>query len=294
MGSLILQELDFADLEDKNESGDHIKQSEIKSPVKLSISSIMETALPKSQNQGKDLMQKSPFRTQDFLKSSPGGSSAKFDSPQVRRVREEITPMPDYAEMLSPALRIELRRFGLKVIPRRNAVPLLRHIYEETQSHKNLIQEELSLSQESNVSTVSEDFPEESIIVNNDDDPNELINDNNIHENLLNFIRQNQELHRQVLMYEPLWLEDLVLQFKDSKSVEGKFKVKINQVQEILDIECITFRTRARNDKNVKRNAKSKTKSPKKKNHPKKQPSQKSRRSNDIDEQPRRFFLMLE
>lgn len=65
-------------------------------------------------------------------------------------------------------------------------------------------------------------------------------------------------------MYEPLWLEDLVLQFKESKSVEGKFKVKINQVQEILDIECITFRTRARNDKNVKRNAKSKTKSPKK------------------------------
>ena len=133
-----------------------------------------------------------------------------------------------------------------------------------TQSHKILIQEELSLSQESNISTVSEDFPEESIIINNDDESNELINDNNIHENLLNFIRQNQELHRQVLMYEPLWLEDLVLQFKESKSVEGKFKVKINQVQEILDIECITFRTRARNDKNIKRNAKSKTKSPKK------------------------------
>ena len=105
-----------------------------------------------------------------------------------------------------------------------------------TQSHKNLIQEELSLSQESNISTVSEDFPEESIVVSNDDEPNELINDNNIHENLLNFIRQDHELHKQVLMYEPLWLEDLVLQFKESKSVEGKFKVKINQVQEILDI----------------------------------------------------------
>ena len=50
--SLILQELDFADLDDKNESGDHIKQSNIKSPVKLSVSSIMETALPKSPNQG--------------------------------------------------------------------------------------------------------------------------------------------------------------------------------------------------------------------------------------------------
>ena len=50
--SLILQELDFADLDDKNESGDHLKQSDIKSPVKLSVSSIMETALPKSPNQG--------------------------------------------------------------------------------------------------------------------------------------------------------------------------------------------------------------------------------------------------
>ena len=50
--SLILQELDFADLDDKNESGDHIKQSGVKSPVKLSVSSIMETALPKSPNQG--------------------------------------------------------------------------------------------------------------------------------------------------------------------------------------------------------------------------------------------------
>ena len=50
--SLILQELDFADLDDKNESGDHIKQFDIKSPVKLSVSSIMETALPKSPNQG--------------------------------------------------------------------------------------------------------------------------------------------------------------------------------------------------------------------------------------------------
>ena len=50
--SLILQELDFADLDDKNESGDHIKQSDIKSPVKLSVCSILETALPKSPNQG--------------------------------------------------------------------------------------------------------------------------------------------------------------------------------------------------------------------------------------------------
>ena len=43
-----------------------------------------------------------------------------------------LTPLPDYEKMLSPALRQELRKFGLKVIPRRKAVPLLKHIYEET------------------------------------------------------------------------------------------------------------------------------------------------------------------
>ena len=78
-----------------------------------------------------------------------------------------------------------------------------------------------------------------------------------IHDQLLNFIRENSELHRQVLMYEPLWLEDLYISFKEGKSVK---KVKINQVQDILDNECITFRTRSRHDKNVKRNAKSKIK----------------------------------
>ena len=61
----------------------------------------------------------SPFTLQN--------STAKADKQQI-----SSTPMPDYEEMLSPALRQELRRFGLKVIPRRKAVPLLRHIYEET------------------------------------------------------------------------------------------------------------------------------------------------------------------
>lgn len=40
--------------------------------------------------------------------------------------------MPDYDSMLSPALRGELRRFGLKAIPRRKAVQILSHIYEQT------------------------------------------------------------------------------------------------------------------------------------------------------------------
>ena len=88
------------------------------------------------------------------------------------------------------------------------------------------------------------------------DEPNEPSETIDIHDQLLNFIRENHELHRQALMYEPIWLEDLFISFKEAcKSV----KVKINQVQDILDNECITFRSRSRHETNVKRNAKSKT-----------------------------------
>ena len=212
-------------------------------------------------------MQTSPFRTPNFLKSSPATSNFNKVQEGRKEVITPVTPYPDYERMLSPALRIELRRYGLKVLPRRNAVPLLKHIYEEThpgvkrkvefdnQLEDDAEREELSLSQESNTSAASEDFPEESIVVN--DEPNEPSETLDIHDQLLNFIRENSELHRQVLMYEPLWLEDLYISFKEGKSVK---KVKINQVQDILDNECITFRTRSRHDKNVKRNAKSKIK----------------------------------
>ena len=62
------------------------------------------------------------------LQNSASASAKQAENKQI----SSFTPMPDYEEMLSPALRQELRRFGLKVIPRRKAVPLLRHIYEET------------------------------------------------------------------------------------------------------------------------------------------------------------------
>ena len=164
------------------------------------------------------------------------------------------TPMPDYEKMLSPALRKELRKFGLKVIPRRKALPLLKHIYEEThpQVRKKVeFSEELpNSSQESNDDSF--DFPEESIIgleVENLSQNEE----GDLHEKLIKMIQNDPELNRKALMYEPLWLEDLFAKFKE---VLNGVPVKINQVQDILDFECITFRTRAREKGNKKRNAK--------------------------------------
>ena len=49
-----------------------------------------------------------------------------------RREDTACTPLPDYTAMLSPQLREELTRFGLKAVPRRKATLLLNHIYEKT------------------------------------------------------------------------------------------------------------------------------------------------------------------
>ena len=49
-----------------------------------------------------------------------------------RATPSPCTPLPDYAAMLSPQLKAELQRFGLKAVPRRKAAQLLHHIYERT------------------------------------------------------------------------------------------------------------------------------------------------------------------
>ena len=100
-----------------------------------------------------------------------------------------------------------------------------------------------------------EDFPEESINIQSDDKDLVVENEGDLHQKLIGMIQNHPELNRQALMYEPLWLEDLFAMFKES--LNG-VPVKINQVQDILDSECITFRTRSRQERNVKRNAKTK------------------------------------
>ncbi len=236
-------------------------------------------------------------RTQPSSKRTPvatTSSSSPLDEVRGRpRERQTdmtpITPMPDYETMLSPALRQELKRFGLKVIPKRKAVPLLKYIYEETHpaarrrmkfspkvSGQKMCSvkrqpsdaqvddeeaEEMPLSQESNVSDDGDnDVPEESLVYVDGEEgvPDGLAALENLPEKLMDFIRSRPILHKAVLMYEPIWLEDLFADFKDTLGKTAAKKVKINVIQDILDSECITFRTRARQSKNNRRNAKSK------------------------------------
>lgn len=181
-----------------------------------------------------------------ILKEKPNLSQESSESSPEKAF---ATPMPNYEKMLSPALRIELRKFGLKVIPRRKAVPLLKHIFQEThpecRRQVEFAQDELSSSQESS----AEDLPEESILLNESGHERD---NGDLHSRLIQFIKDDPRLHRQALMYEPIWLEDLVSAFKDKSSVT----VKQAQIMDILDVECITFRTRAQHSKNSRKRKK--------------------------------------
>ena len=184
------------------------------------------------------------------------------------------TPLPDYEEMLSPALRRELKRFGLKAIPRRKAVPLLSHIHKETRqrmmvkSSEEDVEIDLNSSQTSTASAASvededsggEEVLKESIFGLADDDGRHQqsqdgppssstqqekarpVSGSELASLVKQHIREDPELHRQVLLYEPIWLEAFFKTFKSRQNV----KCKLAEVTDVLDAECVTFRTAAR------------------------------------------------
>ncbi len=125
--------------------------------------------------------------------------------------------------MLSPALHRELEKYGLKVIPRRKAVQLLDHIYEETHpvtEEPTFLEEENaeeavssqgeSMSQgteadsESSSSSDEDDVPEESLLEVNDDDrdvqpaPVVVTDSLTLSDALKEYIRRDNALYTQV------------------------------------------------------------------------------------------------
>ncbi|XP_069676813.1 structure-specific endonuclease subunit SLX4-like isoform X2 [Periplaneta americana] len=79
-----------------------------------------------------------------------------------------------------------------------------------------------------------------------------------------NFITSDPEIYQKVLLYEPIWLEELHSSLK-----ANNFKFKIDQLMDYLDEQCITFRSsqgqRNRQKKKQKRDAKKQNASRKKK-----------------------------
>ena len=77
--------------------------------------------------------------------------------------------------MLTPQLNAELKRFGLKTVPRRKACRLLNDIYEKTHP---------------------------------------MVPDRQLHEQLCQFVKARPSLHKSILLYEPVILGELYTQVR--------------------------------------------------------------------------------
>ena len=77
-----------------------------------------------------------PFQEEDFPLSPEKPKLLK--TPVNKRLvlcggsAAAVTPLPSYETMLSPDLRAELKKFGLKAVPRKKATIFLNHIYHQT------------------------------------------------------------------------------------------------------------------------------------------------------------------
>lgn len=165
--------------------------------------------------------------------------------------------------MLTPALRQELKRFGLKAIPRRKAIPLLKHIYQETHksseqndhevglsSQNSDLSQSLSSSQESGEECLEETLfvahEEEEVLPSTQSEKSKRLTGPELAKRIKEFIQKDKSLHTKVLLYEPIWLEDFFTAFKSEEQV----KCTLAEVTDVLDAECVTFRTKASSKRN--------------------------------------------
>ena len=168
---------------------------------------------------------------------TPGQEVSSKTPVQSRyRTPTPVTPLPDYSAMLTPQLRAELNKFGLKAVPRRKACLLLNHIYDQTHplvpgAPKPTIRQEVVDSngddtEEDDEMTASQHMPEESILYNHEDDDDDgidvltRVSGATLHE------KSRKSLHQMILLYEPIWLGQL---HKDVK--EAGIKCNMAQLQ---------------------------------------------------------------
>ena len=222
---------------------------------------------------------------------SPRTPVTSSRSPAMSRLRRPapVTPLPDYTAMLTPQLRAELKRFGLKAVPRRKACLLLNHIYEQTHPlvpctprppppARKLITDpepeekvtEDSDDDQGSQMTESQDMPEESILYDHeeaeeDEPPLTQVSGATLHDQLTQFVKARRSFYQMILLYEPVWLGQLHRDVKEAgikctmtqlqvlNIIMLEFSVTYEltfNYQDWLDLECITYRTESNRNKN--------------------------------------------
>ncbi|XP_012247899.1 reticulocyte-binding protein PFD0110w [Bombus impatiens] len=190
-------------------------------------------------------------------------------SPEI--IRDSITPPPNYNDMKTSELQMELNKYGLKIQKRKRAVKLLTYIYNElhptintskdTESELTIISSEDDEPPMKKTNNKKDDvdcihnyesqltsFPinaDKQLSINTIDEINQfdepeftpvIDNASNIKDMFLKFLTARTELHNKILAYEPICINSLHSMLK----TEG-FKCRMSILMDFLDEQCITF-----------------------------------------------------
>ncbi|KAH3832456.1 structure-specific endonuclease subunit SLX4-like isoform X2 [Dreissena polymorpha] len=196
-----------------------------------------------------------------------------FTTPSVRKKCSTVgkkweppspfTPMPDYPQMPTPALKKEIQKFGVKPVGKKRMIKVLVDIYKQTHqyetdsevedeagsedSHGHVTSEgdsatcredsDITPSQDSQSGDSEYDVLEESCLHFDDSDSRSSPTKSaDLPRKLTEFIEQNATLHTRVLMYEPLELDILKAEVK-----AAGIKCSMDKLMDFLDERCIAF-----------------------------------------------------
>ncbi|GIY95796.1 BTB domain-containing protein [Caerostris extrusa] len=136
-----------------------------------------------------------------------------------------ITPLPDYKNMVTPQLKEALRKVGVRALPRKKAVAVLSHIYDETHPYSSPTKSSNSREENGYNFEMSSDFSDSS-------QPESKEKSGQIRE----YILSNDDLYKRVLTYTPLNLAEFQHELK-----ENGISVGVQKLMDYLDEQCITF-----------------------------------------------------
>ncbi|XP_044265535.1 uncharacterized protein LOC123011896 [Tribolium madens] len=160
---------------------------------------------------------------------------------------ENVTPMANYDEMNTPQVCKELDKFGLKPLKRSKGAKLLKYIYEATHpivkdEDGKVVKKRRTNQFEDIISDVGE---EEELIFERTQSKRILSCRLPLHIAWHNLVMSNPKIREDILLYEPLQLEDVHLMLK-----EQGYKYNIKDLLTFLDKKCITIRT-AQGQRNI-------------------------------------------
>ncbi|XP_077865570.1 uncharacterized protein LOC102802015 [Saccoglossus kowalevskii] len=167
-----------------------------------------------------------------------------------------VTPMPMYYDMNTPLLKGELHKFGVRPLPRKKAVILLKNIYDFT--HQGKLYQKAVLPTNPSTSVTNENIVKAKIVDQIDEPVDESDTDkelDNMNSSQNSDSDDGDDFGESILVGDDESDEDLTASQQASEAdkpaqVKNYIKTRKDWYLRILQYECITFRTQSNKGRN--------------------------------------------